>query len=154
MAVAQGYAIAKPMPAEWMAEWVRSYCSPVDAVAREKALPRLAKLLVWVDRLILNIEASKRIANFPAVFRCSRGDMDADCQDRLLTNLLTEFEDVLPPGRSLQEAAQKEVINAALTGGPHSEAFRSAYRRLVTVISDPPGPATAEISRYSKSVTT
>jgi EAL domain-containing protein (putative c-di-GMP-specific phosphodiesterase class I) len=136
---AQGYVIAKPMEAArlraWMANWP---CSP-DAAGRESPLARLARFVIWEERVAL-------MSAVPGVTQRLVGDGplqpgSATAADELARSL-AGFDDILPAGnggngrdeRDDRDALRRGLLRALLTDGRNSEAYQSQVRRLVAAI--------------------
>jgi len=126
----QGYVVAKPMPADEIVPWVRAYRFERGA-SRGTALAQLASLLVWEERLALNLAAPRTARALAHALAAGAPPPDDDAS---LARSLLGFDDMLPPDRR-RDGALRELLAAALHGGPRSAAYAAAHRRMVAAIT-------------------
>lgn len=132
----QGYAIGKPMPEPALRAWLAG--SPPERCAAafgKGVLARLAKLLVWSDRLALD----HRVLRDPAALRAAAGP-EAVADGEALLRALTALHG-MPPQTPDEARAQRRLVEAAVQHGPESERFGQAFRRLAAVIQGNDGAA-------------
>ncbi|NYH20196.1 EAL domain-containing protein [Paraburkholderia bryophila] len=142
--VAQGYAIARPMPALQLMAWVSNsqprLPQPFEA---RSTLGKLATLLIWEERLHLICEDPRAFGwlsdimtmsvKVGAVAPTAPAPLDSACQVCPFSRFFSETDSILPEGLS-DPAAQRALIAAAVSDGQDSVAYRSARARLVTAI--------------------
>jgi len=140
----QGYAIARPMPAEELIEWIGAW--PV--LAARPDLPRtgvgkLAALLIWEERLHLignERNASGRLAEMvgmPAeasVISAAQSLPRSLCGDCELSRFFTGIDAVMSGAETEQGAAQA-LLRAAVTHGPRDASYRAARRGLISALT-------------------
>jgi EAL domain-containing protein (putative c-di-GMP-specific phosphodiesterase class I) len=130
----QGFAIAKPMPGSEIAAWMQRHAFPRE-YSCEGTLARLARLLVWEERIaqILEVRATAdELAHaVPAVADLGeRGGAGSP-----LVESLIGFSDLFPGDHAYREELEA-IVNAALhRGGLHGGAYAAAHRRLVDAIT-------------------
>ncbi|PLZ03104.1 diguanylate phosphodiesterase [Burkholderia sp. WAC0059] len=135
----QGYAVAKPMPADAVSAWARAYSYRPGPTAGAM-LPQLAKLLVWEERLVLNLDAPTTAEAITRAVETISRHGESDGEAGSLVRSLIGFESVFP-GDSRCDRGLEAIVTAALHGGPHSEAYARAHRRLVATITRHGSPA-------------
>ncbi len=120
----QGYAVSKPMPEPEFAVWIAER-KPEHCEARlERAVPvRLAKLLVWNERLVLN---------YP-LLRKWMSSTDTTAMGESLYEELTSLRELMPltPAEAYARQELLEVIHAT---GLNSQSTELAYRNLASAI--------------------
>jgi EAL domain-containing protein (putative c-di-GMP-specific phosphodiesterase class I) len=129
----QGYAVAKPMPASEIVPWTRSYRFS-RGVSRGAALAQLASLLVWEERLVLNLGTPQTAHALARAVDALAAGSPPDSGDGLLVRSLLDFDDLLPQDRK-RDRVLREMVDAALHGGPHSKAYEAAHERMVEAIT-------------------
>jgi len=129
----QGYAVAKPMPPDEVVSWVRAYRFDRGA-SHGAALTQLASLLVWEERLVLNLDTPQTARALVLAFDALAAGSPPDSGDGLLVRSLIGFDDLLPQDRR-RDGALRDMVDAALHGGPHSKAYEAAHRRMVAAIT-------------------
>jgi len=128
----QGYAIARPMPAARFSEWMHeqgSASARPDAAAPQGYLAKLARLLIWESHLQL-------LFGLP--------------QSRVYP--LPERSVPVLPFESVDCAVQNALVDAAMSEGVASAAYRAARERLIEALgtapvrrlSRPNGPVAAD----------
>ncbi len=122
--LAQGFAIAKPLPGArlvtWMAERSASFCG--DRFKQEAPV-RLARLLVWSERLVLNYPLIERLMS----------DEETTATGKVLYDALTSMQDIMPLTEGEIRATQK-LLSVIHEAGLNSQATERAYQNLATVI--------------------
>lgn len=131
----QGYAVAKPMPAGEVVPWTRAYRYSRGA-SHGAAPAQLASLLVWEERLVLNLDTPQTARALARAVDALAAGSPADSGDGLLVRSLIGFDDLLPQDRK-RDGVLREMVDAALHGGPHSKAYEAAHRRIVAAIVAP-----------------
>jgi EAL domain-containing protein (putative c-di-GMP-specific phosphodiesterase class I) len=129
----QGYAVAKPMPAGEVAPWVRA-CRYQPGASRGSAPAQLARLLVWEERLVLNLDTPQTARALARAVDALAAGSPPDGSEGMLAKSLIGFDDLLPPDRK-RDGVLREMVDAALHGGPHSKAYEAAHRRMVAAIN-------------------
>ena len=131
--LAQGYAVARPMPADEIVRWTRAYRFR-RAGPHGGALAQLASLLVWEERLMLNLDAPQTAAALARAVDALAAGAPPDSGDGLLARSLIGLDDLRAqdPRRG---GVLREMVDAALRGGPHSAAYEAAHRRMVAAIT-------------------
>ncbi|WP_322042441.1 EAL domain-containing protein [Paraburkholderia sp. J67] len=128
---AQGYVIARPMPAVELASWIGCEARVPDAVAAASVLARLARFVVWEERV-------RMIVATPGAARDLLGTPDSR---EPLVDALVGLGDILPAGKT-REAIQRDLLRA-LPDGRASVAWRAALARLMSAIEAAAQEATA-----------
>lgn len=128
---AQGYVIARPMPADELAVWIGGTARVSDAGAAASVLARLARFIVWEERV-------RMIAAMPGAARDLLGANDLR---EPLAEALMGLGDILPAGET-RDAIQRDLLRA-LPGGRESAAWRAAMARLMQAIEAAAQEATA-----------
>ncbi|MFD1557656.1 EAL domain-containing protein [Paraburkholderia silviterrae] len=129
---AQGYVIARPMPAAQLPGWIaadeahEAHEAREAPGARESVLARLARFVVWEERLLM-------IAAVPGAAR-DLLKAAAFVANTPLAEALVGLGDVLPAGEA-REALQRDLLRALLDGGRESDAWRAARDRLTSAIA-------------------
>ncbi len=124
----QGYVIAKPMAAAALPGWLQQRCVTQPAVPPLGTLSRLAILLVWAERLLSDCYVFPWHDAAESDETAARNVIDETV--RLSLPMLHGVE-----SRTPEEAlARQQIIEAAQTFGPYSEAFMRARRHLADVI--------------------
>jgi len=128
---AQGYVIARPMPAAQLPGWIAGAQAHdarevAGAPAGESVLARLARLVVWEERVLM-------IAGAPGAARdlLKAAGFVASTP---LVEALVGLGDVLPAGEA-RDAHQRDLLRALLEGGRESAAWRAALDRLLSAIA-------------------
>ncbi|HEY1608570.1 MAG TPA: EAL domain-containing protein, partial [Paraburkholderia sp.] len=129
----QGFAVAKPMPADEVVGWTHAYRYSRGA-ARDAVPSQLASLLVWEERLVLNLDTPKTASALTRAMDALATGSPADSSDGLLARSLVGFDDRLPRDRK-RDGVLRDMVDAALHGGPHSKAYEAAHRRMVAAIT-------------------
>ncbi|MBB3003059.1 EAL domain-containing protein [Paraburkholderia tropica] len=126
---AQGYEIARPMPADELLGWIGGAARVSVAPVGESVLTRLARFVVWEERAFI-------LATLP---EAARGLLDSDdaAARTALADALISFGDILPAGAE-RDALQRDMLHAVVKGGRHSEAWQAALARLMRAISAAP----------------
>jgi len=138
---AQGYVIAPPMPLEQLPGWIRSRPAWTEtADAPRSAMGKLARLLIWEERLHLaqgdlaTVERLLDIIRTPAgapVAPATPALSQLHCRACPLSAFFTGI-DTAPLD---DEAVTRALIDAAVVHGPHSSAYQDARRRFVSAFS-------------------
>jgi EAL domain-containing protein (putative c-di-GMP-specific phosphodiesterase class I) len=134
----QGYAIARPMAAKQLSEWLtnRSGRGTIDATYGPSRLTVLAKLVVWEERLHLLAQderafarVSKRLPNDDGV-AIPTSSSPEDCP------LLRFFTEIGPFHQSESAMPRKRpIVEAALLNGLHSPSYQVARDELVVAVA-------------------
>lgn len=119
---AQGYVIARPMPADELAVWIGGAPHVPDTGAAQSVFARLARFIVWEERVRL-------IAATPGAARDLL--VAADSREPLV-EALVGLGDILPAGET-RDAVERDLLRA-LPGGRESAAWRVAMARLMQAI--------------------
>ncbi len=119
---AQGYVIARPMPADELAVWIGGAPHMPDAGAQGSVLARLARFIVWEERV-------RMIAATPGAARDLLGATDSR---EPLAQALVGLGDILPAGEA-RDVIQRDLLRA-LPGGRESAAWRAAMAQLMLAI--------------------
>ena len=141
---AQGYAIARPMPAEELIEWIGAW----PAWAARPDLPRtglgkLAALLIWEERLHLignERNASGRLAEIvgmPAeasVISAAQPLPQSLCGDCGLSRFFTAIDGMMS-GAETERGAAQALLRAAVTHGPRDASYRAARQGLISALT-------------------
>jgi len=128
---AQGYAIAKPMDAARLREWMAKQPSCPFAPTGDSLLSRLACFVIWEERVAL-------LAAVPGVTQWLGGQSGTVPADALATSLAA-FDGILPPDEA-RAGLQPRLLDALLRGGRSSDAYRQAVGELISLItSSAPG---------------
>lgn len=135
----QGHAIGRPMPAQHLEAWMRSRSGLPDLRCPQSALGKLANLLIWEERLHLIsrdppafdrlAEIVKTAAACPAG-RATQPSLESCCQGCPLSRFFIDME-FAPMSLAPDIKTRQALLEAAVTHGPHSEAYRLARQRLV-----------------------
>ncbi|WP_322013779.1 EAL domain-containing protein [Paraburkholderia sp. J12] len=123
---AQGYAIAKPMEAARLREWMAQRPSCPYVPPGESLLARLARFVIWEERMTL-------VAAVPGAGARLAGGPAADREDAL-ANSLAAFDGILPPGEPYR-ALQRKLLDALLGEGRSSEAYREAVEAMLAAMT-------------------
>jgi len=126
----QGYAVARPMDGATLLGWMRRG-GPAGILGRgnQGALSGLARLLIWEERLLLNLAVPDLACRMEGLLH---DGATAGEDGGLLTSLLAfEPSPAAPPAR----AALDRLLQALLKEGPRSRAFDSAHQSLVAAIA-------------------
>lgn len=123
---AQGYAIARPMEAPRLLEWMARRPPCPYAPPGESLLARLARFVIWEERVAL-------IAAVPGVAPWLAGE-PTPAQAPALVTSLAEFDGILPPGEA-RTALQRRLLDALLSGGRNSDVYRGAVRELTNTMT-------------------
>ncbi|TDV26798.1 EAL domain-containing protein (putative c-di-GMP-specific phosphodiesterase class I) [Paraburkholderia caballeronis] len=120
----QGYVIARPMPAADLERWIAQYqpLSLPDHSGSHSPLVRLARLLLWEERLYLHLAGMASPARVGADEMAGR----------------PRREPALPPELpfgSIDTTLQQALVDAALEHGMISPEYGAARRRLVGVLT-------------------
>ncbi|MBN3858264.1 EAL domain-containing protein [Paraburkholderia sp. Ac-20340] len=122
---AQGYVIARPMPAGELATWIGGKPRTTDAAAAASVLARLARFVVWEERV-------RMIATTLGAARDLLADSAATAARDPLVEALVGLGDILPAGAT-RDAIQRDLLRA-LPGGRTSAAWQRALARLMLAI--------------------
>lgn len=134
----QGYAVARPMPADEVLDWTKTYVFPHGSSGGATLL-QLARLLVWEERLALNLDAlSAADVTARATRRPSAGHASAREGTDVSLGLLIGLDGPFPE-EGVHGGILARVIDAALHGGPHSRKYALARQRLVDAITGEKG---------------
>jgi len=146
--VAQGYAIARPMSPQQLATWIHRPPAVPDSHNPKSTLGKLAKLLIWEERLHLLSQdrpAFCRLANVietpanAAAIACAiPAPLASACQTCPFSTFFIEMKSILPDGLA-DPTVQHALIAAAVTDGPRSTLYRALRERLVTAITSSGG---------------
>jgi EAL domain-containing protein (putative c-di-GMP-specific phosphodiesterase class I) len=128
---AQGYVIARPMPADELAVWIGGAARVPDASAAASVFARLARFIVWEERV-------RMIAAMPGA---ARDLLSATDLREPLAEALVGLGDILPAGET-RDAIQRELLRA-LPGGRESAAWRASMAWLMQAIEAAAREATA-----------
>ncbi|WP_322053905.1 EAL domain-containing protein [Paraburkholderia bannensis] len=131
---AQGYVIARPMPADELAVWIGGTPHVPHAGAAQSALARLARFIVWEERVRMIMATPGAARDLP----------DAAESREPLAEALVGLGDILPAGETRDEV-QRDLLRA-LPGGRESAAWRVAMARLMQAIEAAAQEATATAS--------
>jgi EAL domain-containing protein (putative c-di-GMP-specific phosphodiesterase class I) len=131
---AQGYAIARPMPAEAVAGWIRGRKLP-ESKAPGGRLGKLARLVIWEESVQLNTVVSREArallhADSCEADRSMKQALSASCRDCAYPMYCIDDEAILlasPCGTK----AGSELVELALGAGMKSEAYLAARRELI-----------------------
>lgn len=119
--IAQGYVIAKPMPAQRLRTWLQTQTfSKAPSEQSTSRLGKLAQLLMWEERLHVLLEG------FP----------DSASKSMLSTRLIEQIKSELLFD-TVDSTTLHELIAAAVHHGLNSTEYRSARRQLVAAINSP-----------------
>lgn len=129
----QGFAVAKPMPASEIVPWTRAYRFSRGA-SHGTALAQLASLLVWEERLALNLATPQTARALARALDVLAAGSPPDSGEGLLARSLIGFDDLLPQDGK-RDGALREMVDALLHGGPRSAAYAAAHRRMVEAIT-------------------
>ncbi|WP_322060739.1 EAL domain-containing protein [Paraburkholderia sp. J63] len=137
---AQGYVIARPMPGAQLPGWLAGAQARETPGARagESVLTRLARFVVWEERVLM-------IAAAPGAARDLLKAAGFVASTPLVESLVG-LGDVLPAGEA-RDALQRDLLRALLDGGRESDAWRAARDRLMSTIA-----ATAHEARVPEPV--
>ncbi|MGN6579737.1 MAG: EAL domain-containing protein [Bordetella sp.] len=139
--VAQGWVVARPMPAEEIPRWIRAGELP-ELPEAEKAcslLARLARLLVWEERLQLVLVAQSRTGASGAPRRLYTDPHEALRHASALSlsqdgiDLALPFDDADP---QLQQALVIAAVNHGLYGQEYAQARQALVQALQAHDSD------------------
>ncbi len=141
--VAQGYAIARSMPAKEVVTWIGKQPGLTRALSPKSTLGKLATLLVWEERLRLVCSDARAFGRLSAIVHASARagvgvanaipPVDPACQVCRFSHFFVDTESILPEGFS-DPSIQRALIAAAVSYGSGSAAYRSARDRVVTAI--------------------
>jgi len=129
----QGFAVAKPMPADALVPWLRAYRFARGAT-QGAALAQLASLLIWEERLALNLDTPRTARALARAVEALAAGSPQDSGDGPLARSLLEFDELLPQDQK-RDGALRAMLDAALQGGPRSQAYEAAHRRIVAAIT-------------------
>jgi len=138
----QGFVLAQPMPAGQLPAWLDNRPELAVWQAGSGPLLRLAEFLIWEERLILNLKEPKVAGTLACIMDVPRFEDEGafvfsppsdECRSCPLVSTLAQ-SGVLVSDRGLQQEAQQSMLDAALTEGPNSDAFKAAHSRLVEAI--------------------
>lgn len=128
---AQGYVIARPMPAVQLPGWIADAQThdareTSGAQAGESVFARLARFVVWEERVLMiaAVPGAARDLLKAAGFFASTPVVEA----------LVGLGDVLPAGEA-RDAHQRDLLRALLDSGRDSDAWRAARDRLMSAIA-------------------
>jgi len=142
--IAQGYAIARPMPAAQVTDWIQSGCQPdlADLSRPQSALGKLAALLIWEERLHLtvgNIGAVEWAACHTDTPNCHFGIPVDEANDAAcmvcLPQKFAEAKFGLPYSKMADSSALDGIVAAAIRHGTGSMAYATAREHLVAQIA-------------------
>lgn len=134
----QGYAVARPMPADEVVEWTRTYVYPRGSSGGATLL-QLARLLVWEERLALNLDALSAAGTIARVTRTQSAGHPSERDDTDVSlGSLIGLDGPFPEER-LHSGILERVVDAALHGGPQSREYALARQRLVDAITGEKG---------------
>lgn len=134
---AQGYGIARPMPADAILAGLSTRESPTVVAEPASMLPRLARLLLVEDQLQACQRQLAAISPSPRPSRCSfdgglphdgaAADLRCDTCQR---ERLAEDIDAIYPATAGRDDSTRKLIDLALRHGVRSAAYRQARRRF------------------------
>lgn len=130
---AQGYVIAKPMEPARLREWIASQPSCPCVPSGESLLARLARFVIWEERMAL-IAAVPGVAGRLIAMPDAKHAPDDPAVDQFARSL-AEFDDILPAGDG-QDHARRALLHALLIDGRHSDAYREAVRQLMAALAE------------------
>ncbi len=141
----QGYAVARPMPAPDLAEWMgkNGRFTLADRRRPASALAKLARLLVWEEHLHLLLGEAPACGR-PAGTRVPAADSAWDAGDghdaqavRDSGSFMGTFGDgaAFLPFESVDATMQRALVDAAVSHGPRSAEYGAARHRLVGVLT-------------------
>lgn len=123
---AQGYVIAKPMEGRRLREWMAQMPSFPGAAPGEDLLVRLARFVIWEERVEL-------VATVPGMAARLAGEPGTAQADALAASLAA-FDGILPPGAAAG-ALQRKLIDALLNGGRGGDAYRDAVQQMMRAVT-------------------
>ncbi|ASW01879.1 diguanylate phosphodiesterase [Paraburkholderia aromaticivorans] len=142
----QGYAIAEPMPAAQLTNWLATRPRTADTSAghpRKGAFVKLAQLLIWEERLHLVSEdplALTRLAdigNTPSASNVGGAVWEAPlasaCQVCPFSTFFSDMDSIFPAGFG-DESVKRAFVHTAINEGPRSEAYLAAREAIVEAI--------------------
>jgi EAL domain-containing protein (putative c-di-GMP-specific phosphodiesterase class I) len=118
---AQGFAIAKPMAAARLREWMAQQPSCPSVPPDDSLLSRLARFVIWEERVAL-------VAAVPGIEPWLAGEPVP-----VLVTSLAAFEGILPPGEA-RTALQRRLLDALVREGRSSDAYREAVRAMMNAM--------------------
>lgn len=148
----QGYAIARPMPADQLVEWLAARAATAAVVdesdAPLSAVGKLATLLMWEERLHLIGDSGNAAECAGEISAPDESSMTPDgrslrqmmCEGCRLPALLAGSEPVLLEAAAAKTAVQA-LLDALATHGPRSAAYSVARQHLVSVFNAGPPAA-------------
>lgn len=140
----QGYALARPMPFEQVLPWMKTWPGAARIRSTTGMLSRLAEVLLWEERLLLNLKAPGVADKLSRIAHSALADkeaapeawVNAECQACPL--VCSIFVSNPAQGYCPPEEVRRSAFDAALTEGTDSSVFKAAYLRLVeTVLAEP-----------------
>jgi diguanylate cyclase (GGDEF)-like protein len=138
---AQGYVIARPMPADDLTEWMARRSALADGADRPtSALGKVAQLLMWEERLHLAEGQARGDSHFADVER-THFDLRRESMDESLSapfSLEGLSGSLFPHGDTglvHHEVIVRELVDTAHRHGLRSGAYHAARRRLVSALS-------------------
>jgi EAL domain-containing protein (putative c-di-GMP-specific phosphodiesterase class I) len=142
----QGYAIAEPMPADQLANWLATRPSTPrtpHGLDRNSAFVKLAQLLIWEERLHLVSEdrhALSRLADISNTASASNAGgtlaeapLASACQICPFSTFFSDMDSIFPAGFA-DQSAKRAFIDTAINHGPRSEAYLLARDAVVEAI--------------------
>ncbi|PXW23091.1 EAL domain-containing protein [Paraburkholderia caballeronis] len=140
----QGYRIARPMPARQLLDWLAKRPAPPDPGAQpQSALGKLARLLIWEERINLVLNDAGAFERLAAIVRTSAATPpDAEpaavpppslCHACPLTKFFADIEAALQDDES-DSLAQRALLDAALIHRPGSAAYCLARQCLIATL--------------------
>jgi diguanylate cyclase (GGDEF)-like protein len=136
----QGYRIAEPMPADELTGWIaRNVVPRSSAESPKSAFGKLARLLIWEERLHLLLSDTKAFEHIASILRTPLAvtehlrmpaSVQSFCRACPLTNFFVDIKSLLQDNvGDLME--QQALIDAAITHGRNSAAYADARRCLI-----------------------
>jgi EAL domain-containing protein (putative c-di-GMP-specific phosphodiesterase class I) len=123
---AQGFAIAKPMNAAGLREWMAKQPSCPFAPTGDSLLSRLARFVIWEERVAL-------VAAVPGVSQWLAGESDPALAHALASSLAA-FDGILPADEAWTDL-QRKLLDALLSNGRGSDVYRQAVGDLMCAMT-------------------
>ncbi|MFC5431727.1 EAL domain-containing protein [Paraburkholderia denitrificans] len=140
---AQGYWIARPMPAQQVVAWMGNQPGACVSQNPKTPLGKLARLLIWEERLHLISEDQTAFERLEKLFKAAGNaavpavstlaHQDPGCLTCSFTNFFVEMASILE-NESGDSALPHALITAAMQNGQRSADYRLARRQLIDSI--------------------
>ena len=134
----QGYAIARPMPAQQLVPWLRerhAAGAPAGGAQQQQpgTLANLARLLLWEERLHL-LFGDRYAYRKPAPVSVADLAGDSALRDFAFDHLLRELEATFPLAAG-DRGVHRSLVTAAVSHGPGSDEYGRLRGQLVQAVS-------------------